>query len=147
MRTTDWGQIVFFHAADNWGDPMLMDYDFVKTVDQYRSFTKIPMIVSCGTQGEHAQLSLHYSGLAGDFVFPTKNDFTLFDLYLTAFRFPFTEVGIYPQWRYNGREVGGLHLGRSKGPIDHKKTWIGLDTETGRQYTPVTQQSLAAHGI
>lgn len=146
MTGKQWGQIVFFRESENWGDTEILDFDLVKTCDMYRHYIGSPMVVSCGTQGEHSQLSLHYSGLAVDFVFAHRTK-PLLDLFLDALRFDFSEVGLYPDWAYGGKTVGGIHLGRSKGKAGRRKMWIAIDGKKGRAYLPANLESIVESGL
>lgn len=146
MTEAQWEQIAFFHKDENWGDWKMMDFDFIRTCDAFRHYIGDPMLVSCGIQGVHAQLSLHYSGLAADFVFPHRHK-SLLDLFIDATRFPFSEIGIYPDWQYGGKKVGGIHLGKSKDVVLRKKYWVALDGAKGKAYLPANVESLEEAGV
>lgn len=137
MTEIQWEQLSFFHKEENWGDPSLMDFELLRTLDLYRHYCGEAMLVTSGVQGQHHQLSLHYSGRAVDVVFMHRKR-PLFDLFLEACRFPFSELGVYVDWEYGGKCVGGMHFGLS---ADYnkklrKKLWVALDTNKGREYLP-----------
>lgn len=147
MTDYQWTQISFFSEAENWGDPRLMAYDLVSELDRYRHFVGEPMIITSGVQGKHHQLSLHHSGRATDFVFNARKR-PLLDLFLDALRFNFSEVGLYPEWTYAGKECGGLHVGKSADTtVTRKKLWIGVDTTKGREYLPANIENFREFGL
>lgn len=111
MSPDEWKKIVYFKASENWGDAGAISFDLVSALDRYRSYVSVPIAVTCGTQGEHEKNSLHYQGKAVDIVFPGQPIERLFDLCLSAMRFPeFRGIGLYTQWSYKGVKCGGLHL-------------------------------------
>lgn len=143
MTRQDWESLSHFDATENWGDPDLMEFEFVSELDALRDFEKTRMVVSCGTQGKHARGSLHYIGRAADIVYPDCTWDQLLDRFLTALRFEFTEIGIYPDWRFDGRIVGGLHLGLDDLNPCERKFWIGVrNADGGNEYHAMTANNL-----
>lgn len=125
MNDNDWQSLHFFKKEEAWGNPDLMSLSLLKTLDTFRSYLNSPIIINFGTQGVHAQKSHHYEGFAVDCVIPSIK---LADGLLEAFRFPFTGIGIYPDWHHEGKKVGGFHLEVVPSELNSpKKTWIGLD--------------------
>lgn len=152
MIISEWQRIRYFSDRDNWGTPSLMDFDFVHTLDTYRAFHGFPMIVTSGTQGKHEEHSLHYSGFAGDFIFITLSLPQLFDRFIDASRFGFSEIGIYPHWKYNGRTTGGIHLGKARtvegNEVPRKKIWLRVPGAEGKdEQLAVTVENLARWGF
>lgn len=136
MTKDDWAKLRFFKETENWGDPERMSPILLKALDDYRSVIKTPILVTSGTNGEHASESEHYVGRAVDIMFPELLPADLFDMYLIAERFPFSGIGVYPSWKLNGVIRGGLHLdvrpygqGRWMGVLDEnkKQVYVGLN--------------------
>ena len=129
MTPTEWSRVQYFTMHEAWGDPDKMDRELVGYLDEFRHFLGIPIMVLCGTQGTHKANSQHPFGKAVDVAVP-EWDKHLLDLMLAATRFPFRGVGIYPDWVYNGKRVGGLHLDTrdlsGAYPRVHKAFWMGI---------------------
>jgi hypothetical protein len=82
-------------------------------------------------------------------------------LLIEVFRFPFTGVGYYPQWKWNGKSANGLHLDTRplKWDDDFTKNyrqsrWLGVKGAEGKQiYLAMNWDALdtyfkgAKHGI
>lgn len=126
MTDAEWQQIQFFSARENWGDAEKMDLEFVKLLDQFRAALGLPVVIACGTQGQHEENSLHHEGRAVDVVVPKLE--CLMDAWIAASRLPFTGIGLYPMWRMTGRVCGGLHLEYDELSSKPRKYWIGLGT-------------------
>lgn len=148
MNSAQWERIDFFRKEEGqWGDPDKINFDLIRTLDQFRYYTGQVMWVSCGTQGVHAQNSLHYDGFAVDIVFPNRKKH-LVDLFVDASRFSFSEIGLYPDWEYRGETVGGLHLGKGAGLCLRKKYWVCVDAGKGKkEYSPCDVQNFLDLGI
>jgi hypothetical protein len=92
---------------DKWGDPSKMDAFLLMFLDDFREALGTPLIVTSGyRKGDAAQ---HGLGKAVDVVAP-KWEGSLFDLYLMSERFGFSGIGLYRDWFYEGKKIGGLHL-------------------------------------
>jgi len=106
----DWATLKYFKATsitDKWGDPTKMDPFLMKYLDEFRDCVGTPLVVtSAYRKGDPGQ---HGLGKAVDVIAPQWGG-SLFDLYLLAERFGFTGIGIYRDWLYNGKRLGGLHL-------------------------------------
>lgn len=63
----------------------------------------------------HMKDSLHYAGRATDIA---ANDKSLWDLFLSANRFKFTGIGVYPHWNQPG-----LHVEIGDEPDARRKYW------------------------
>lgn len=113
MTNEQWAKIKHFKpqgGLDQFGDPGLMDAHLVTMLDQFREYIGRPCLVTSGTQGIHSLNSLHYSGRAIDFVVDC-GDRSRFDVFLELSRFPFTGIGVYPDWKWEGRaRVIGFHV-------------------------------------
>lgn len=133
MIPKEWDQIKHFTMNENWGQPSLIDLSLVKELDRFRDFYGAPIEVTCGTQGVHEPNSYHYKGLAVDVVFPGSEKYKIFDIFISACRFNFMGVGLYPHWKWEGKAVGGLHLDMR--PEPHKNLWLcRLDGQNKQQY-------------
>jgi len=92
---------------DKWGAPEKIDPFLLQFLDEFTEAANTKIVVTSGwRKGDAAQ---HGLGRAVDIVAPDWVE-SLFDLYLLAERFGFTGIGLYRDWLYNGRRIGGLHL-------------------------------------
>ena len=104
MTKEDWEKIKWFGPGENWGNPERMDSLLIFYLDKLREFIGHKIIIHCGTQGNHTELSYHYT-------IPCKatdchaEGMSLLDFYLAAERFDFGGIGVYPTWHFPG-----LHL-------------------------------------
>lgn len=131
----------FFKRTENWGDPDRMNPILLKTLDNFRAFVGKPIVITCGTQGVHADESEHYKGNAVDLICPGVK---LLDLYLAAERFPFTGIGVYPDWRYKEQTVGGLHVDiREVAHLSFGARWMGY----AGSYHALTFENLKKFGV
>jgi hypothetical protein len=153
MTEQDWQKVKHFTAAENWGDPTKMNSALVFELDAYREFVGTPIVVSCGTNKQHLEDSMHPSGDAVDILFPEKKLTDVFELYLAAMRFGFGGLGLYNHWRAaaDGEIIGGLHLDWRRDP--HRALWMGVEapdpaTQVVKQvYLPVTAANLRQYGF
>ena len=120
-----------FRSKENWGSANLMNHDLLKILDNFREYWSKPIVVLCGTQGVHSSGSLHSYGLAVDVCCPME--LKIMNFYLAAERFGFTGIGIYPNWKFNRKKCGGLHLDlRPIGINEAGSRWLGvLDPDDG----------------
>lgn len=87
----------------------------------------------------------HGKGLALDIIVPSYAG-RLLDLYLATERFKFTGIGIYPQWKYGGRIVGGLHVDMR--PATMGARWLGRKNLQGQnEYLALNQETLHVNGV
>lgn len=140
-----WEKIRYFKPNESWGNPKLIDDMLLLALDEMRAYVEHPFIITSGTQGKHCLNSLHYIGKAVDFVVP--KGINLFELYLTALRFPFTGVGVYPGWKYKGAVCGGLHVDvrLKKSHFERTSTWVGLEKNDNRVYMPASRDIIAKY--
>ena len=83
-----------------------------------------------------------------DIFFPQMELQDLPDLFLTALRFKFGGVGIYPYWTLQNRRLGGLHLDVRVEP--RIATWLAEPSynDQGKaiqQYLPASFGMLTRH--
>lgn len=133
MTLDQWNGIQHFKPSDSgFGDVSKIDYQIVSALDRYRDLLNVPILVTFGTQGVHLPDSQHYLGLAVDVVFPGQTLSALAGFFHQATTCGFFHgVGIYPAWKYQGIDVGGLHLDvRSSGGLH---TWMGVPGDCGNQ--------------
>jgi len=102
MTKKEWGLIKYFSPKEDWGDPDRMEFYLVYLLDRLRFIIGKPIIIHYGTQGKHSPNSWHYVGKAVDFH---AKGISLFQLFLSATRFPFGGIGVYPFW-----DNPGLHV-------------------------------------
>lgn len=84
----------------------------------------------------------HGERLAVDVICPTMN---LFDFFIASQRFIFSGIGIYPDWKFNGNKVGGLHLDMRTAKF--RAIWMGVMTDSGQKYIELDKENLKAHGV
>ena len=159
-----WEQIEFFNREENWAEPDMASPRLLLTLDAYRRDLGIPLYVSkgLGEKGSHdATSSTHYEDDAGVFhgvdVIPLLSKFnrvTLLDCYIKATQFPFSGLGMYPDWKYTHGKIierGGLHLdtGTHRRMPTMKSTgqWIGIMKNEGQEYVGVSEWNLRKYGI
>lgn len=110
MNGNVWDGLKYFKkdsTVDKWGDPSRIDPFLLQYLDAFREEVGKPVFVTSGYRKDDPRQ--HGLGRAVDIVCPDW-DRPLFDLYLVAERFGFGGLGIYRDWFYNGKRVGGLHL-------------------------------------
>jgi len=118
-------------------NPDNIDHDFLYRLDSLRGYTGMKIIVTSSTSGTHIKDSYHYKGLACDVIFPEWKG-SLFGLYLIIERFNFTGIGMYPDWHYQQKKIGGFHLDRRPVKNYQGARWIGyneynMDTNKNEQ--------------
>lgn len=102
-----YNELKFFTENENWGDASRINHRLLYELDSFRKEVGSPIIISCGTQGQHSEFSQHHKGKAVDVLCPALD---IFEFYLLAEQFNFTGIGIYVDWRFGGQQIGGLHL-------------------------------------
>jgi hypothetical protein len=153
MLKTEWAKLKFFKETENWGDPSKMDFRLLWLLDCYREYIDQEILVTFGTQGEHVAHSQHPSGHAVDIVVDAAKKGPLFFL-LSAFKFPFSGIGIYPNARYaKFQRPLGLHFDtREMSPEVPRGTcanhWIGIRNAVGKiDYYKLEERHMRAYGI
>ncbi len=125
MTEADWAGLKHFKITENWGEPEKMNRGLIYELDAFRDFISTSLFVVCGTNKHHLADSMHPSGNAVDVMFPEKSLKELFGIFLSATRFKFMGIGLYPGWHYDGNVIGGLHLDcRSEA---HRALWMGVN--------------------
>lgn len=146
MQLEEWAKIKFFNPSENWGDTSIIKYPLVKLLDVFRGRIGKPVKILCGTQGDHVNGSKHYIGEAVDIVFPWATKEELWDMYILAVKVGFRGIGVYPHWKLDGQEIGGLHLDIRE--TDEIVSWLGILDNQGKQvYIPATRANLRSHGF
>ena len=146
VTTEQWKEIKNFSASENWGNPGMMDFEFIKALDQFRDLAGTPFVVTCGVQGKHVVDSLHYKGQAADLMFPARSKRDLLGLFLLASKIKvFGGIGLYPDWEIHGDRIGGIHLDRRDWGL--RATWIGATEMKQRVYRPLTAATLGTYGF
>lgn len=105
-----WQDLKYFKKdskVDKWGDPDKIDSFLLMFLDEFREAIKTPLIVTSAYR--KGDPGTHGLGRAVDIVAP-KWEGSLFDLYLMAERFGFAGIGVYRDWLYDGKKIGGLHV-------------------------------------
>lgn len=151
-----WHDLKHFHPdskVDQWGDPHKIDRELLLRLDAMRARIGLPTIVLSGYRdpgagqdgrGDNGK-SQHGHGLAADIVVPSYGGHLL-DLYIEATRFNFNGIGIYRDWVYDGRKVGGLHLDVRN--VEMGARWFCYKDKRGVQlYIPLTHENLKLYGV
>lgn len=141
-----WNKLRFFRRSENWGNADAMSPALLLELDAWRAYIGVPVMILKGTQGIHEEHSRHYTGEAVDVLVAEPGDMTLLDLWVSALRFRFTAVGVYPHWELNGKPVGGLHLQYGDDRA-HRSLWLGVLMGGKQVYIPATEANLRAHGV
>lgn len=156
-----WEKLRYFKATDTsdvWGDPKLIDDTLLWRLDDFRHYLGVPIHVLHGVKsGGHSSKSYHYvanGACAVDIIIP-KYQYSAIDLILDATRFGFTGIGYYPDWKYRGDVVGGLHLDtrplvtESDRTLNYKHArWLGVQTLGGGQkYIAMTFNNLFKYAL
>lgn len=131
---TSFPQLRFFSEKEFAPHPEKMSHDFLYRLDSFREYLRVPMFVTSSSGGSHSPTSFHYKGLAADIIVPEQKG-SLAALWLMAERFDFTGIGIYPEWEYNGKKCGGLHLDYRPMKFFQGARWIGI-----KKLNPDTQK-------
>lgn len=137
MTQWDWELTEFFKPTEAWGDPYKIQRSLISQLTILRKHIGCPILINCGTQGEHVKNSDHYAGYAVDC---TCAGLSLYDFYTEASRFEFTAIGLYPDW-----VKPGLHL--STFPSPYRKLWIGIKRNNAQEYVALNALNLRAHGV
>lgn len=131
MNQDQWETIHFFRPEENFGDPTRMSYQLLITLDNFRGYIDVPIIIHCGYETDgHSENSYHYKGMAVDCH---AKGIDLYDFYFAATRFQFNGIGIYPWWNSPGlhldvrptKYLGAKSFWGSTGP----NTYVGLDSK------------------
>jgi hypothetical protein len=150
MTPNEWSGLRYFDQYESWGDSERMDRELLGYLDEFRHFLGMKVVVLCGTQGQHVANSQHPYGKAVDIIVPNWKKHIL-DLMLAATRFPFRGLGIYPDWVYNKKRVGGLHLDTRdltiSTPKVHKAFWMGIKQNGKTTYLPLDFKHLKQHKV
>lgn len=125
---------------DRWGDWDKLSKDLITELQRLRDHLNRPIFVTSGYRYGDGS-SQHHKGLAVDIVCPTyTKDRGVESLLWEALRFDFKGIGVYPNWKYQDIEVGGLHLDFREAPV--KAMWMGIKQGSGQKYLPLTVQNL-----
>ena len=154
-----WDKLRYFKRdskVDRWGDPDAIDDNILLRLDDFRHWIGVPVYVTAGvkTRG-HARKSYHYpenGACAVDIIIPEYME-TPFDLIMDATRFGFTGIGYYPHWRWNGEQVGGLHVDVRPLKWDGDETlnynqsrWMGVVVDGKQKYIEMDFDNILKYG-
>ena len=100
----------YFSLQEKWGEPQKISGMLLMILYDLRFYSGWPIIIHCGTQGEHCKKSYHYKGLAVDFHFKTPNGSVTYHNqvkylleYLEDMQLAdFVGLGSYPHWNSPG---------------------------------------------
>ncbi|MBN1573730.1 MAG: hypothetical protein JW984_11095 [Deltaproteobacteria bacterium] len=109
MTREDWDNLKYFSIAENWGNPLDMDKDFMLFLDDLRGYMELQFVVNYGTQGKHSTDSFHYKGRAVDGHFLDITPMACLDRLMERLdehgHRDKVGIGFYPDW-YNP----GFHI-------------------------------------
>lgn len=138
-----------FSLSENWGDPDLVHSELIFALDNYRHYLNKRLHISprkgavYADRTGHTDESWHYIiGGRNDFsmaadVFPEDD---ILHAWITAMRFPFSGIGIYPYWEYPSKHIkGGLHLDVRIQPSDTPRAMWWHD---GEEYRSLSEDGL-----
>lgn len=145
MTDLEWQSLIHLKESMNWGDPARMNREFLWELERFVDFLKTDIFISCGTNKTHLENSQHDQGLAVDILFPGSELSELFDIYQDASRFKFTGIGVYPHWKYEGKQIGGLHLDFRT--TKYRALWMGVEEDGKQQYIALTSSNLKKYGL
>lgn len=116
MTPDIWAKVKHFDpAVDNFGDPNMMEVDFIYMLEKFRIRVNAPVFIHCGYElTGHVEKSIHGDGRAID---GHVKGYDLLDLFLAAERTGFTGIGLY-DW--------GFHLDKRPGPAAR---WVKINGE------------------
>ncbi len=103
-----WKELKYFKRSE-FPEPEKMDETLMRNLDALRGYLGVSIIITYSTNGSHSKKTQHTEGFAVDVVVPNFKG-SIFSLYLVVERFNFTGIGVYPNWKYKGKMIGGLHL-------------------------------------
>lgn len=159
-----WEKLRYFRKSfttDNWGNPDVISDEHLLRLDDFRHFLGLPLIVTHAAKlSGHNPGSYHYSKLdengnqigycATDIMIPGYPD-NAYNLVLDATRF-FSGVGYYPDWKWNGKRIGGLHVDSRPYGVDPDGTpnykhsrWMGVMIGGKRMYIDLNKENLDQH--
>ncbi len=133
MTDDGWKNIIHFSRNEAWGDYKKMDTRIFDYLDAMREYCGKSIIIHCGYEEDgHTTNSQHYLGMATDYHIVGMS---LLDQYLLAEKFPWSAIGVYPDWKNPGihADCRNLSPDRIRGKrwarktIDGKKEYVALD--------------------
>jgi len=143
----DWTKYQYLTPNESWGDHDKMSPVLLDKLDAMCRLMQSGIFVTCGTQGIHDDnMGLHSSGIAVDFI-PMdliRGYTTLLDCFFMAARFGFTGIGLYPDWHYNGKRTGGLHVDIR--PAQYMAQWLAVATSGTQVYIRLSESNLIKWG-
>lgn len=146
-----WDGIKYFRPdspVDMWGNPHEMKREILLPLDDFREHLGVIIYVTSGYREKSHSLeggSQHNLGLAVDIVVPAFSG-TILDLFIEATRFPFKGIGIYRDWHWAGKKIGGLHLdARNESKGAH---WFCYKNPAGiQEYIALNYENLKAYKV
>ena len=126
-----------------WGDPSKIDHGLLLKVDALRYELNTPLIITSGYRPQDMG-SQHALGLALDIMAP-KFTGSLYDIYLAAEHLNFKGLGVYPDWVYMGKKLGGLHV--DERIATKPSRWMGVLIQHKQEYIALNSTNLKLHGV
>ena len=127
-----------FHDFDRMNSALLEE------LDKLREWLGSSIVITSSTDGVHEPNSQHYLGRAVDIMFPESKK-TLRQIYEQCLKMKFMGIGIYPNWKYFGKEIGGLHLDIRETKV--RAQWMGVRKSGKQTYIALSSQNLIQYKI
>jgi uncharacterized protein YcbK (DUF882 family) len=141
-----------FDSKHNTGEYSKLSQDLIKYVNQLSDYLNdmygyTEIIITSGYR-EKDNSSQHREGKAFD-IMCLNDKIRLIDFYLAAERFPFTGIGVYPDWKARDKVYGGIHVDVRSLEDNKGARWFGVrNMLTGKNdYLGLTSDNLRKYGI
>lgn len=135
-----------FSATDKthaWGDASKIDHRLLVKVDLLVDLLNTKVIVTSGFRPKDVG-SQHALGLALDLMFPEFKG-SLKDIYAQAEKLGFKGLGVYPDWKYAGKRIGGIHVDERNATKPAR--WMGVLENDKQIYIGLNQLNLTKYKV
>jgi uncharacterized protein YcbK (DUF882 family) len=136
MTEADWLKMKYMTKKENWGDPLKISKKLVYNMEDMRIFINKPIVLTCAAYSNsgHTTNSQHGFGNAADYKIANS---TLLEMYITAERFNFTGIGLYPN---NGNPFVHVDV-RDQNDLDVQSRWIAIGDPNKWTYVELNEQN------
>ena len=119
-----WDHLNHFNEGEKWGKPDHMDHDFLMELESYRRYVGRKIHIHCGWEKRkkfsyHDTIPCPAADLHVEGLHPVE-------MFLTASRFKFTGVGVYPWWHNPGihLDMRPLKIGQNRAMWGSTAAWV-----------------------
>lgn len=133
-----------YFKDNEFDDVAKMNPKLIEELDKLREWLGSPIVITSSTGGVHEVNSQHYLGNAVDVVFP-KSKKSLRAIYEHCLKMSWMGIGVYPNWKYLGKEVGGLHLDLRNTNV--RAQWMGVRKDGKQVYIGLNNANLTKYKI